>query len=346
MTLRALALLVALGVALPAATEAQDSSAATAKGWIGIRYTVSPSAEQGAYEGSAFIFVTDVYRGGPADRGGILPGDQLIAVNGRSLALATEEAWMRALGPLTDSGPGQSLRLTILRGGGEGEVTVVTGQRPESLPPALARDRFVLAQARLSRRIDSISGLEPLSPGYSWSRLVITGNGGRDSLTLTVTLGDTPVVPPEDSTARARAAEPETPTARERMMRAAEEPPAAGGGGTELRRVEAAYPERPMLLTPYILGTPVVLGGALVRDLSPALGRYFGVQSGVLITEVVGRSPAAQARFLPGDVIVSVGGKDLATVMELRDVLAEATLPIELNVIRRGNYLKLIYPNR
>ena len=338
MRLNSLAVLCALGMALPVAGGAQDAVTATsARGWIGIRVDVSTRVMPGTVRNAFAILVTDVYRGGPADRSGIVPGDRLVGVNGTRLA--DYDAWLRSL---TDLGPGQSLRVIVVRGAGEQEVTLVAGQRPPSLQPALAMDRFITERARLGRSIDSL--IETV-----WR----------------MTLGDSPVLRWSDTPERLRAAEQMMRASQEEILesvrearertRAAEDrtlvteepfvPPAAGGGGPELQRAEAAE-DRRILLTSYLVGDPVVLGGAFVRSLTGELGRYFAVESGVLVTAVVNRSPAANAGLRPGDVIVSVGSEQAATVTGLRDVLAEAVFPVELTIIRQGNYLKLSYPSR
>ena len=59
---------------------------------------------------------------------------------------------------------------------------------------------------------------------------------------------------------------------------------------------------------------------------------------GVLLTQVAAGSPAAQAGLKEGDVIVSIGGKDVASVDEFTRVLYTSKIgqPLEM-VIWRGN---------
>ncbi len=59
--------------------------------------------------------------------------------------------------------------------------------------------------------------------------------------------------------------------------------------------------------------------GVEPNDLSPELAETFGVKArqGVIITGVLQNGPAAQAGIRPGDVITSVGGRDVANVSEL-----------------------------
>ena len=64
--------------------------------------------------------------------------------------------------------------------------------------------------------------------------------------------------------------------------------------------------------------------GVEPADLSPELMETFGVKAkkGVLITGVLQNGPAAQAGIKPGDVVVRVGGKDVASVSELLTTVA------------------------
>jgi serine protease DegQ len=64
--------------------------------------------------------------------------------------------------------------------------------------------------------------------------------------------------------------------------------------------------------------------GVEPAELSPELMETFGVKAkrGVLITGVLQNGPAAQAGIRPGDVIVEVGGKQIAAVSELLSQVA------------------------
>jgi serine protease DegQ len=64
--------------------------------------------------------------------------------------------------------------------------------------------------------------------------------------------------------------------------------------------------------------------GVEPADLSPELMETFGVKArkGVLITGVLQNGPAAQAGMRPGDVVVQVGGKEVANVSELLSTVA------------------------
>ena len=80
--------------------------------------------------------------------------------------------------------------------------------------------------------------------------------------------------------------------------------------------------------------------GVTGEELTSQLAGYFGVKrgKGVLVSEVVAGSPAAQAGLKAGDVIVAVDGKDVATVAELRRAVelksGEETRKLNLTVVR------------
>ena len=125
-------------------------------------------------------------------------------------------------------------------------------------------------------------------------------------------------------------------------------PRVAGGGGPEPVGADGTAAGAVSMLTPQLLGgaVTVVLGGAVVRDLTAELGRYFGVDTGVLVTDVIdAATPAAQAGFRPGDIIVSVEGKAVEDLPAFRRVLTEEPTPIEITVVRRKKALKLAYPH-
>ena len=148
---------------------------------------------------------------------------------------------------------------------------------------------------------------------------------------------------------------------RETGRRAASENPRSRGGGSEAFRAALrggdGDPRRiygtglaslPAPTRQLLAGTvTVVLGGAVVRNLGADLGRYFGVDAGVLVTDVVdAATPAALAGFRPGDIIASVEARQVENLVAFRRVLAEEIPPIEITVVRRGKTLKLAYPSR
>jgi len=80
--------------------------------------------------------------------------------------------------------------------------------------------------------------------------------------------------------------------------------------------------------------------GALVQDLTPALATHFGVKlgKGVLVRGVEDGSPAADAGLRSGDVIMSIGGRDLRSLEEYEQRVRDHSenSDIELSVTRDG----------
>lgn len=324
MRFRSLFVFGTLLAALPTAVAPQDSiPAAGPSGWLGVRLDAGLTATLGADSAFFEIVITDVYRSGPADQGGVIAGDRLVAVNGSRLP--TWDAWVSAVGGL---GPGQTLRLTVQRGTAEHDVAIVAGTRPATLRPSASMERFFEAQARMSRHVDSLF------------RMVIDwGDITEGMLSAEQRLWEAT----REMVREARASM-EADQIEERLRDPMEPPDAGGGGGPRVRRVEMVETVRPHLLAPFVLSSPVVLGGAFVRDLTIELGSVFGVESGVLVTNVMGLSPAALAGLRAGDVITAVGGETSGTVAELRALLVQAAFPVDLAITRQGGSLTIAYP--
>jgi C-terminal processing protease CtpA/Prc len=82
---------------------------------------------------------------------------------------------------------------------------------------------------------------------------------------------------------------------------------------------------------------------ALTGD-SP-LAEYFGVESGLLVTEVPANTPAHMAGLREGDVVISVDGQAVRSVKELRKLLWE-TDEAEFSFVRKGKKHKCTIPSK
>ncbi len=85
--------------------------------------------------------------------------------------------------------------------------------------------------------------------------------------------------------------------------------------------------------------------GVEPNDLSPELAETFGVKAkqGVIITGVLQNGPAAVSGMRPGDVVVSVGGKQVGNVSELLTQVAalKPGTASKFNLLRRDEKLEL-----
>lgn len=73
--------------------------------------------------------------------------------------------------------------------------------------------------------------------------------------------------------------------------------------------------------------------GVRTEDLDETLGRYFSAKSGVLVLEVIEDSAAEKAGIARGDVIVEVGGEEVADRGTLVELLSEREAGDEVDVV-------------
>lgn len=116
----------------------------------------------------------------------------------------------------------------------------------------------------------------------------------------------------------------------------------------EVDAVLGAQPVRPILPGPAPAAMPATTAtedyfklGFSARELTRQLAIYFGVQGGMLVTEVSAGSSAQRAGLGAGDVIVGSGGQDLRTVAELKAFLASKTGTIELRIYRNKSPISI-----
>jgi serine protease Do len=88
--------------------------------------------------------------------------------------------------------------------------------------------------------------------------------------------------------------------------------------------------------------------GVMVADLRPEVARSHGLEpwSGLLVAEVVARSPAHRAGLRPGDVLRRVGPFEVRKVRDLLEALSKFPVgaDVEVSVLRRGMALSASVP--
>lgn len=326
------ATLAVAGAVVPVASAAQDTVRTPEPGWFGVLLSEATAPSAPLRQRSFRLVVADVYRNSPADVGGIVPGDWFVSVDGSPLS--TYENWLRSTANLH---AGQSMHVIVVRGDDRHEVTLIADPAPPFVAPN-PLDGLDIALARLDSIFDMFVTVSPAAerwPPHPLPEIVFGGGFRADSGELTVTFGD--------STIPAESGGVVTVTLRGRGSAQAAPPPSAGGGATELT---GRFPEpgeiRFSILAPRLIERTMLFGGVEVRDLAE-LGPYFGVEKGVLVTDVI-VGPGLLAGFRPGDVIISAEGRTFDNVRDLRLLLADLSTPIDLAVIRDKRNVKITYP--
>ncbi len=115
----------------------------------------------------------------------------------------------------------------------------------------------------------------------------------------------------------------------------------APGARSTFSSREAPRSEEFRPLTPYLLGRNRVAGAEVV-ELRPELAKYFKVEGGVLVVDVIRGTPAAIAGIVPGDVITRMDQVLVRSVADLRFGVSQAgdTLPISL--VRQGTSIQVL----
>ena len=97
------------------------------RGWIGVgvQDITKELAESFKLAAASGVLITQVERGGPADKAGVKLGDILLAVNGKAVPDTTT-----MLNLIASRQPGEQATLKLTRNQAETELTVTVGRRP------------------------------------------------------------------------------------------------------------------------------------------------------------------------------------------------------------------------
>jgi serine protease DegQ len=125
---------VGIGFAIPVSTaksvmESIIKSGHVVRGWIGVEsqeITPELAASFGLQRQSGAI-IAGVVRNGPADKGGIKPGDILLSVDGKPVA--DTNSMLNLIAQLV---PGEKAKMSVLRKNRETTLDVTVGKRPAS----------------------------------------------------------------------------------------------------------------------------------------------------------------------------------------------------------------------
>lgn len=97
------------------------------RGWLGIEVQpLTPElAESFGLEGRPGIVVAGIYRGGPAQKAGLQPGDLILRIDGQPASDGR-----RSMNQVARAKPGQQIRIEIMRGGQPMALSAEIGVRP------------------------------------------------------------------------------------------------------------------------------------------------------------------------------------------------------------------------
>ena len=130
---------VGIGFAIPVSTaktvmEAIIKDGHVVRGWIGVEtQDITPELAQSFnLQRTSGAIIAGVVRNGPADKAGIVPGDILLAVDGKPVGDTTEMLNLIAQLP-----PGGKAKMTVLRKNREAALDVMVGKRP--IPKELSK---------------------------------------------------------------------------------------------------------------------------------------------------------------------------------------------------------------
>ena len=122
-----------IGYAIPVSTARQVmeqiiQKGSVIRGWVGVgvQDVTREIAESFKLPAAGGVLITQVERGGPADRAGVKLGDVLLAVNGRQVGDSTG-----MLNMISALQPGANATLKVYRNQAESDLAVTIGRRPK-----------------------------------------------------------------------------------------------------------------------------------------------------------------------------------------------------------------------
>lgn len=318
----------------------------SAAGWIGVKFVPVDTGD------SARVLVSSVYPESPAGRAGLRAGDRVLEVNGARVSFAIIES----LGPRIQ--PGDPYTFTILRDGRDLRIPVVAEERPAQAEVLVRGIQTQLDTLRtlIALTLDSLESLPGVPQlhvrteemGDGTVALFVSAQSHADpragpTATATGFVGRTLEWVDAEHFASARLPRDSTRAPAVFTVDASEVvpvPPFPGEAVGRLRTGDASAWTITSPLTPYVEGAKRVAGAELHR-VGPDLGRYLGVDRGLLVTEVAPGTPAARTGLRSGDVVRAVNGASVTSLDQLRRLLAVPGEVQRLEVVRRGATLEL-----
>jgi S1-C subfamily serine protease len=284
------------------------------QGYMGITFSATMSADAAASGAEIFRFaenptVETVEPGSPAERAGVLKGDEIILIDGRSV-VGRDIVFNRLLRP------GARLPMRVRRDGDTRDVLLVIKQRPPSLDNGCPF---------LDARIMAAFG-DPIS---------IVRLPGSGAIIRTAPLPPTAATP--GARVRVTRAPEAPPVATDGPTAVVKVTPAAPLVPNVVLPAPAGIepPQRSVYMFSG-LSSPMVIAGATIVRTNADLRETFGVKSGVLVLDVARGSAAYASGLKGGDVIVSIGRRPVTTPRAVQQAIEAADgSELPLRIIRK-----------
>ena len=292
-----------------ARTAAPPPSLAAVPGWLGM--SVAESASAGRW------MIVEVVPSGPAAAAGIVTGDELRGVNGRTLASADDVS--EAITAIT---VGQQVRLSVARAERVSDVEVVAMPRPTASAPAFSGPSATGLPAGTTVPMTAVTTppSSGLPAGRGWqpateSPPAVAASAPNGAATVSVLTN-----PPPASAAVAIAQAPASPA----PFSLAPVSPAPVS-----RSPASATPPRGRTA----LGVRTV---PIDRDIQERF--RLPQQAGAYVIGVVGELPASKAGIPPGSVIVALADRPVRSPQELTQLVAAGPTdrPVPLRYVLPG----------
>ena len=334
---------VALAMVLTAAGGSLYGQEAAERGWLGLEVVGACSVDErqdaAVWQCTEPLTVNRLIAGGPAAKAGLSVGDTILAIDGVDI---TSEEGGRRFGALR---PGESVALRVRRAGQERSVTVTPGPHrvvfgewhdvvlhdPGNWDSvrvqlrSLSREQAKLQKA-LREAEETLYRLEIVQPTQASERekrLAVQLRAKIDSIEQQLALAQSRLRLQADSLAiRTLYVSPKVP-----------DPAVVDELVAEAEGEERDERGRVTIIAPY----QNAVAGARFQPMTEGLSDYFpgSEGKGLLLVRVVEGTPAYEAGLREGDVVISIGGKPVESVEQLRAQLNKAG-EAELVFIRKG----------
>lgn len=261
---------------LQAHLQAICASQPSPDGWLGIDFqtdldlTSSPTSTSFAFK--KYPIILDVQPDSPADKAGLLPGDELLALGDRDMVSGAID-----IGALLK--PGVRLPVRYRRDGVIQSISVMVESRPAGYTSACPWIDITVAPPVLAMQ-PGMRILRKTPNGYGF---VFVDSGVPAAVPRTATRVE--IVAPGQRPATAPELPP-TPYAPQRM---------AG-----------------------VIAGNALIAGAVLIPLSQDAREGLGIREGILVIDVLRGTPALESGLRAGDVILSVQGRKVTSIPQLR----------------------------